>query len=152
MEDKELAVKVAEIDQRGKSNSHQIEDIKDTLDKHDGKIDKLQEGNVAIERLATIMDGMREDRKEQVIVNNKITLTLTELNNTMINTNSKVERLSQSQESFNTKIDKISIKVDEVDCKTKVDWAEFVSANWWKFVVAVCSGGGLITYIVNSVG
>lgn len=143
----ELTIKVTETEARAKSNTKQIEDIKDVSDKHEENIEKLQEQNVTIAKLTTILDGMREDNKEQSQINRKITSTLGEIKDTIIKTNNKIEstdgkieRLAESQKSFSDKLSEIDNRVDSVDSKSKIDLLEKLKENWWGILGFVIAG------------
>lgn len=126
-----------------------LQNITGRIDKHDDKIDKLAENNVALARLTTILDEMREDNKAQAVINKEITTTLSDIRQTIKVTDGKIETLKESQDKANLKLGEMEEKINKVDSKSKIDLLEMVKKNWIPVLFGAGGIGGLVTLIAQ---
>ena len=133
MEDKDyiaLTVTVTENTQRSRSNSHQIEELKERLDKMETKQEAIYELASSVKMIASDMSKMNES----------------------------INEVKQGQKELTNKMDQqitdVREKIDKVDAKSKIDIVETSRDNIKQkitpFLLGGCSVAGVI-YIIAEV-
>lgn len=136
-------IKTTAIEQRSKSNTHQIDELKERLERNEEKIERLNEANVTLARITTVLEQMQEEKIKQDIKDEKILATLDSIQDTLAATAANMNSLEKKQETMKENINTLSEKIDIIDDKTKVelDWASWVKQYFWKGVAVLVSGG-----------
>ena len=118
----ELAVKVAEADQRARSNTHAINDIKEGVKELQKKQEAIYELTMSVRSIAQSMEHIGEGVMEVKEGQKKL--------------EAKVENLGMQ-------VDRLDNKVDAVDSKTKIDFALAIKENFWKITAALIGLTGI---------
>lgn len=111
-----LAVKAENIDQRARANTHQIEEIKE-------EVKEIREEQKVLLELTTSVKLIAQD---------------------MTYMKSTIEEVKTGQDSLSVKIHYVEEQVDSVGNRTKIDWLDFVTKNFWKLVLGA---GGICGFI-----
>ena len=122
MEDKEL-IKLTEVDARSKSNSHQIEEIKD-------EIKEIRNEQKAIYTIATSVEIIAKD---------------------MSSMKESLNEVKQGQKDLTIKMDEqitdVKQKIEKVDSKSKVDFLEYFKTKVLPWVFGGGALGGIVALI-----
>lgn len=115
----QLLVKAEKVEQRAKANTHQIEEIKE-------EVKEIREEQKVLLELTTSVKLIAQD---------------------MTYMKSTIEDVKTGQDSLNSKIHYVEEQVEQVGNRTKVDWLDFVTRNFWKLLLAaggICGAADLI--------
>jgi uncharacterized coiled-coil DUF342 family protein len=92
--------------------------------------------------------------KEQASYNKKFNemyeksiLSNAEFSNTLININANLNSLNTEMRGTNERIDKVEVKIDEIDEKSKVDFLTLMK----QYAIPVTMGGGIVYFILSVV-
>ena len=122
MEEKDL-IKLTEVDARSKSNSHQIDELKDEvkeIKKENKAIYELTSSvKLIVQDMATIKDTVNEVKDGQKILEDKMDVQISE----------------------------VKQKIEKVDGKSKVDFLEYIKTKIAPFLF----GGGCIYAVIELV-
>ena len=130
MDEKEFVITLTETVERSKSNTHQIDEIKEEI------------------------KGIKEDQKSIY----KIATSVEVIANNMQNLQASVEDVKNGQERLGQKMDdqiievrneqkNLDAKIDAVDNKSKVDILTYLKDNWWKWTFGIGGISGLVYFI-----
>lgn len=127
--DNENTKLLIETSERSKSNTHQIEEIKEDVKEIKSEQKAIYDIATSVKLIALSMDTMKDDLAEvkqgQVDLSNKVDNQITEVKNGQATLENKIW----------DKVDAVNDKVENVDDKTKVDWARFFTSNILPWVV-----------------
>lgn len=126
-------------------NTQEIRSIHETLDRHEDKLEKLQNEASAIDKLNYILDESRKTNERTAETLNSITNTLTKMNLSIETTNRRVEELSKGQDDIRNEMKSVNERIETVDDKTKFDWAGLIT----KTLIPILLSGGIVYLILN---
>lgn len=125
MDDKisDLAVKIESVDQRTKSNTHAIADVK------------------------TEIKDLREKQESIYELTNSVSL----IAQSMTNIEEKVDDVKTGQKELESKFDNLNEKVEAVDAKTKIDFASAIKNNFWKIIFSIVGLIGVVKIVMDMI-
>ena len=122
MEEKDLVV-LTETVERSKSNTHQIEEIKDKLEKMETRQETIYELTTSVKLIAQDMSSIKET----------------------------INDVKQGQYALSDKVDEqiseVREKIERVDNKSKVDLLTYLQENWYKWAFGVGGISGIVYFV-----
>ena len=131
--------------ERASKNSQEIRAIHEILDRHEDRIEKLQETTNVITKLTYILEESRQTSEKITETLNNITATLTTMNISIQKTDEKVQELSRDQEQICDEVNAVNKRISEVDQKSVFDWMDMVK----KSLIPSLLTGGVIYLFMN---
>ncbi|WP_099467718.1 hypothetical protein [Konateibacter massiliensis] len=142
----DVEVKLAEVEQRTKSNTHQIEDIKDEIKEIKSEQKAIYDIAASIKVMATSMDTMKDDLVEvkqgQKELSNKVDNQIDEVKNGQ----GKLEQKLQER------VDAVNSKVDLESNKMKFDLRDFIRDKLFPVILGAGSLGAVIVVLQKLIG
>ena len=100
-----------------------IKELRDKMSSVSGDIIELKTIMKSLEGMPTLIQDL--------------TITLTRIDNRICNLETGITSLTQHNAGQDAVIQGQEAKIATVDEKTKIDWSQAVSSNWWKILLAL---------------
>ncbi|GFI61608.1 hypothetical protein IMSAG049_00767 [Clostridiales bacterium] len=136
---------ITQIIQKISENSQEICSIHETLDRHEDKLEKLQDEASTIEKLTYILEETRKTSETTTNTLIDITNTLSKMSVSIDMTNKRVEELSHAQDGIKDEMREVNNQVHAVDNKTKFDWISIVN----KTLIPALLSSGIVYIVIN---
>lgn len=121
-------------------------DVKDLVTKDDlHQLDDRLSGDIRInrEKISKNSEDISELRTMYMSVA-ELPRTMASLEKTMVSVGNHLENIEENMKSMSDSIQNLkeenraqNEKISQVDDKSKIDWATFITSNFWKIIIAI---------------
>ena len=115
------------------------------MDRHEDKLEKLQEDTNTIDKLTYILEETRKTSERTTETLSDITNTLSKMSVSIDATNQKVQELSDGQDEMRKDMKATNEKVEDISDKGKFDIWSFIKTK----AVPILISSGLIYWIAT---